>query len=223
MTGLAIEIIPVNQWFPNTYCDFNQQLLGEYNYYESGFTEDNCFLKCREMEAGRGEDIYTPGDILCCDYEDYGDNTYSCNLFAGRSTKQQDSNAHPKEYFSSNIYIHENQWKPNMYCDYNQMRIQTKTSFDPDFGLWDCYDFCESVNNNKAEWYKVDYGENLCCDFEEFQDGSKSCSLYLGEEKQDQDLSIYPDESFQSFVLPHEVKFVKDQQCDDGNERIGNF
>ena len=76
------------------------------------------------------------------------------------------------------------------------MRIQTKTSFDPDFGLWDCYDFCESVNNNKAEWYKVDYGENLCCDFEEFQDGSKSCSLYLGEEKQYQDLRVYPDESF---------------------------
>ena len=148
------------------------------------------------MEAGRGEDIYTPGDILCCDYEDYGDNTYSCNLFAGKLTKQQNSNVHPNEYFSSNIYIHENQWKANMYCDYNQMRIQTKTSFDPDFGLWDCYDFCESVNNNKAEWYKVDYGENLCCDFEEFQDGSKSCSLYLGEEKQYQDLRVYPDESF---------------------------
>ena len=97
-----------------------------------------------------------------------------------------------------------------MYCDYKQMRIQSINSFDPEFSEWQCFNFCEGVNNNKAEWYKVDYGENLCCDYEEFQDGSKSCSLYLGAEKEEQDLERYPDEYFSSFVMPHEIKFVKD-------------
>tara|TARA_B110000285_G_C14684906_1_gene406385 strand:- start:448 stop:567 length:120 start_codon:yes stop_codon:yes gene_type:complete len=39
----------------------------------------------------------------------------------------------------------------------------------------------------------------------------------LGGEKEEQDIERYPDEYFSSFVLPHEIKFVKDQQCDDTN------
>ena len=128
--------MPVDKWIPNTYCDFNQQLLGEYNHYESGFSEDDCLTKCKAMETGRGEDLYSPGDIMCCDYEAYDDNTFSCNLFAGSATREQDSNLYPTEFFSSQIYVHTNSWKSNMYCDYNQMRIQTTNSFDPDFGKW---------------------------------------------------------------------------------------
>lgn len=63
------------------------------------------------MESERGEDLYAPNDIMCCDYEAYQDNTFSCNLFAGSQTEQQDLGVYANEYFSSNVYVHVNSWK----------------------------------------------------------------------------------------------------------------
>ena len=68
-------------------------------------------------------------------------------------------------------------WRPNRYCDYNQPLIDEISTTAP-FNTDDCKEFCrQTTKENMQEFY---WGDELCCDFEAWQDGSFNCYVYEG-------------------------------------------
>ena len=92
-------------------------------------------------------------------------------------------------------------WKTNYYCDYEQFVIEEKTSTAEDYTKEQCFEWC--VNTDKVEGSNYDSGEDMCCDFEEWSDGSFNCYLYAGGNQIKQDMDDYPDDIFNSVVFPH--------------------
>ena len=92
-------------------------------------------------------------------------------------------------------------WKTNYYCDYEQFVIEEKTSTAEDFSIDQCFEWC--VATDKVEGSNYQTGEDMCCDYEEWSDGSFNCYLYAGGNQIKQDMNDYPDDVFNSVVFPH--------------------
>ena len=92
-------------------------------------------------------------------------------------------------------------WKTNFYCDYEQFVIDEMTSTSEDFNKDQCFEWC--LATDKVEGTNYDAGADMCCDFEEWSDGSFNCYLYAGGKQIQQDMNDYPDDTFNSNIFPH--------------------
>ena len=92
-------------------------------------------------------------------------------------------------------------WKEFSYCDYDQFVVEEIIVTDPTFDATQCYNWCLEVDAGVASDYNA--GDNMCCDFERWVDGSFNCYLYAGGKTVDQDMNDYPDDVFSSLVFPH--------------------
>ena len=69
-------------------------------------------------------------------------------------------------------------WVTNKYCDYNQ-ELFDEQSLSPNTGLLmdsQCADFCKEKTEKLPE--PEDEDQYLCCDYEQWSDGSYNCYLY---------------------------------------------
>ena len=92
-------------------------------------------------------------------------------------------------------------WKKNSYCDYDQFVIDEYTSTDSNYNADTCFQWCVDLDKVEGSNYKS--GDDMCCDFEEWQDGTFNCYLYAGGLTVSQDMNDYPDDTFNSNVFPH--------------------
>ena len=79
-------------------------------------------------------------------------------------------------------------WQEYEFCDYQQLQIvEEQYSSDPTYNKAACEKFClESVEKNNKSFY---FGDALCCDFEQWNDGTFNCYLFEGDKTQLQDLN----------------------------------
>ena len=92
-------------------------------------------------------------------------------------------------------------WKKNTYCDYDQFVIEEYTSTDAAYNSDSCFQWCLDIDTVEGANYNA--GDDMCCDFEEWQDGTYNCYLYAGGVTVVQDMADYPDDTFNSNVFPH--------------------
>ena len=86
-------------WNTNSYCDFNQFLVGD----SVQTSQKNCLDFCGSKD---NESTYAEGSEMCCGYELWEDATTSCYLYLGGATKKQDMVEYPNDYLSSMVFPH---------------------------------------------------------------------------------------------------------------------
>ena len=94
-----------------------------------------------------------------------------------------------------------NVWSEDLYCDYNQIKIEQFETTDKTYSYYKCHQWCLEVDKQNGPYY--DQGSDMCCDFEKWSDGSFNCYLYAGGEQLTQNKEDYPNDKFQSIVFPH--------------------
>ena len=73
--------------------------------------------------------------------------------------------------------VESSRWMKERYCDYNQLMIdesQMEARTDPKD---ECQNFCTYTAKYASQ---INLGDSLCCDFEEWTDGTYNCYLFQG-------------------------------------------
>jgi hypothetical protein len=89
-------------------------------------------------------------------------------------------------------------WEKNKYCDFNQFLVDSDDQLK---SKTDCFNFCAKLDAEKN--YAV--GSDMCCSFEQWEDMTSTCYLYLGGKTETIDKSEYPNDFFTAVVFPHKT------------------
>ena len=91
-------------------------------------------------------------------------------------------------------------WQEYEFCDYEQnVLVSEEFSSDPSYNKATCTQFCKkTVQQNNKNYY---FGDVLCCDYEEWADGTFDCYLYEGGKTQLQDINSMEEHYFASFIF----------------------
>ena len=76
-------------------------------------------------------------------------------------------------------------WVDNLYCDQESLTLVGEKMQGIEEGTLaptDCGDYCLVTADENSSQYKK--GAPLCCQFENWDDGSQTCFLYMGEKTQ---------------------------------------
>ena len=79
--------------------------------------------------------------------------------------------------------------------------VESNNDQDSSFTRDTCFEWCLSVDAEKGPDFVI--GEEMCCDFEGWSDGTYECNLFGEGIVEDQDMDAYPDRVFMSNVFPH--------------------
>ena len=91
-------------------------------------------------------------------------------------------------------------WTKFSYCDYSQFVVEEYTSSDVNYDSTTCFEWCLAKDAG-AMGYTA--GDDMCCDFEKWVDGTFNCYLYAGGKTVPQDMDDYPNDEFNSVIFPH--------------------
>ena len=68
------------------------------------------------------------------------------------------------------------EWNRSAYCDYTQPKVNSENmGADYFYSTDECQLFCEQADQEASD---IMYGDSLCCDYEQWEDGTYDCTLY---------------------------------------------
>ena len=68
------------------------------------------------------------------------------------------------------------EWDRSAYCDFTYPKVgREEISAEYFYSNEECSFFCETTDQNDVT---IKYGDQLCCDYESWEDGTYTCSLY---------------------------------------------